>query len=154
MPFGLGKSTRRQLAELSGDWVGWLDPGVEVEGKMKVTSGLIRVNTHFKGEIDSEGAVVVHDQGEVDGDIRTRILSVTGKIKGNVHASERLEIKEHGVVLGSIYTPCLLVDPGGFFDGQCHMPTPGPAASSAISPETKTVSHDAAAPVGDASEPH
>ena len=154
MPFGLGKSTRRQLPELSGDWVGWLDPGVEVEGKMKVTSGLIRVNTHFKGEIQSEGAVVVHDQGEVDGDIRTRILSVTGKIKGNVHASERLEIKEHGVVLGSIYTPCLLVDPGGFFDGQCHMPTPGPAAPSATAPETKTVPRDAANSVGEAPQPH
>ena len=154
MPFGLGKSTRRQLAELSGDWVGWLDPGVEVEGKMKVTSGLIRVNTHFKGQIDSEGAVVVHDQGEVDGDIRTRILSVTGKIKGNVHASERLEIKEHGVVLGSIYTPCLLVDPGGFFDGQCHMPTPGPAAPGAAAPETKSISQDATTPEGDAPEAH
>jgi cytoskeletal protein CcmA (bactofilin family) len=142
------------LAELSGDWVGWLDPGVEVEGKMKVTSGLIRVNTHFKGEIESEGGVVVHDQGEVDGDIRTRILSVTGKIKGNVHASERLEIKEHGVVLGSIYTPCLLVEPGGFFDGQCHMPTPGPGTTSVPAPETKAVSRDPAAPVGDASEPH
>ena len=130
MPFGLGKSRRHLLPELSGDWVGWLDPGVEVEGKMKVASGLIRVNTHFKGEITSEGAVVVHDQGEVDGDIHTRILSVTGKIKGNVHASEHLEIKEHGVVLGSIYTPCLLVEPGGFFDGQCHMPTPEPAAQT------------------------
>ena len=154
MPFGLGKSRRGQLTELSGDWVGWLDPGVEVEGKMKVTSGLIRVNTHFKGEITSEGAVVVHDQGEVDGDIRTRILSVTGKIKGNVHASEHLEIKEHGVVLGSIFTPCLLVEPGGFFDGQCHMPTPGPAAASPPAPETKTTSQDAATSVGDSSEPH
>jgi cytoskeletal protein CcmA (bactofilin family) len=154
MPFGLGKSRRRQLADLSGDWVGWLDPGVEVEGKMKVASGLIRVNTHFKGEINSEGAVVVHDQGEVDGDIRTRILSVTGKIKGNVHASERLEIKEHGVVLGSIYTPCLLVDPGGFFDGQCHMPTPGPAAQPTPAPEAKNNSPDAARPVEDAPAPH
>jgi len=154
MPFGVGKSRRHQLPELSGDWVGWLDPGVEVEGKMKVASGLFRVNTHFKGEITSEGAVVVHDQGEVDGDIHTRILSVTGKIKGNVHASEHLEIKEHGVVLGSIYTPCLLVEPGGFFDGQCHMPTPGPAAPDAPSPGTKTNSQDAAAPVGDAPEPH
>jgi cytoskeletal protein CcmA (bactofilin family) len=154
MPFGVGKSKRHQMPELSGDWVGWLDPGVEVEGKMKVTSGLIRVNTHFKGEIDSEGAVVVHDQGEVEGDIRTRILSVTGKIKGNVHASEHLEIKEHGVVLGSIYTPCLLVEPGGFFDGQCHMPTPGPAAPGATAAETKSTSQDAAAPVRDAPEPH
>jgi cytoskeletal protein CcmA (bactofilin family) len=130
MPFGFGKSKRRQLADLSGDWVGWLDPGVEVEGKMKVASGLIRVNTHFKGEIHSEGTVVIHDQGEVDGEVRSRIISVTGKIKGNVHAAERLEIKEHGVVLGAIYTPCLLVDPGGFFDGQCHMPTPEPAAQT------------------------
>jgi cytoskeletal protein CcmA (bactofilin family) len=130
MPFGFGKSRRRQPADLSGDWVGWLEPGVEVEGKMKVASGLIRVNTHFKGEINCEGTVVVHDQGEVEGEIHTRIASVTGKIKGNIHASERLEIKEHGVVLGAIYTPCLLVDPGGYFDGQCHMPTPEPAAQT------------------------
>ncbi len=127
MPFGFGISRRRQLASLPGEWVGWLEPGVEVEGKMKVTSGWIRVNTHFKGEIRSEGSVVVHDQGEVDGEIHTRVASITGKVKGSVHAAERLEIKEHGVVLGSIYTPCLVVDPGGFFDGQCHMPTPEPA---------------------------
>jgi len=137
MPFGFGKSKRKHVSDLAGDWVGWLDPGVEVEGKMKVTSGLIRVNTHFKGEIASEGAIVVHDQGEVEGDIHSRIISVTGKIKGNVHASERLEIKEHGVVLGSIYTPCLLVDPGGFFDGQCRMPTPEPAAQNAPKVDAK-----------------
>jgi cytoskeletal protein CcmA (bactofilin family) len=137
MPFGFGKSKRRQLADLSGEWVGWLDPGVEVEGKMKVASGLIRVNSQFKGEIRSEGTVVVHDQGEVDGEIHSRAVSVTGKIKGNVHASERLEIKEHGVVLGAIYTPCLLIDPGGFFDGQCHMPTPEPAAQTANDRDTK-----------------
>jgi cytoskeletal protein CcmA (bactofilin family) len=137
MPFGFGKSRRRQLADLPGDWVGWLEPGVEVEGKMKVTSGLIRVNTHFKGEINCEGTVVVHDQGEVDGETHARIISVTGKIRGKIHASERLEIKEHGVVLGDIFTPCLLVDPGGFFDGQCHMPTPEPATQTANGVDTK-----------------
>jgi cytoskeletal protein CcmA (bactofilin family) len=137
MPFGFGKSRRRQLADIPGEWVGWLEPGVEVEGKMKVTSGLIRVNAHFKGEVDCEGMIVVHDQGEVDGEIRTRIISVTGKIKGTIHASERLEIKEHGVVLGDIFTPCLVVDPGGFFDGQCHMPTPEPATQPASGVDTK-----------------
>jgi cytoskeletal protein CcmA (bactofilin family) len=137
MPFGFGKSRRRQLTDLPGDWVGWLEPGVEVEGKMTVTSGLIRVNTHFKGEINSEGTIVVHDQGELDGEIQTRIISVTGRIRGNIRASERLEIKEHGVVLGDIYTPCLVVDPGGFFDGQCHMPTPEPTAQTASGVDSK-----------------
>jgi cytoskeletal protein CcmA (bactofilin family) len=138
MLFGFGRSKRRTLTDPAGEWVGWLEPGVEVEGKMKVASGLIRVNTHFKGEINCEGTIVVHDQGEVDGEIHTRIISVTGKIKGNIHAAERLEIKEHGVVLGAIYTPCLLVDPGGFFDGQCHMPTPEPATQTANGVDTKS----------------
>ena len=129
MAFGLSKpgTRRRELSDLPNDWVGWLEPGVEVEGKMKVTGGLIRLNSFFKGDIVSDGAVVVHDQGEVEGNIQSRVVSITGKVKGTVHAKERLEIKEHGSVVGDIYTSCLLVDPGGFFDGQCHMPTPAPA---------------------------
>ena len=137
MPFGWGKSRRRrELAELPGDWVGWLEPGVELEGKLKVSAGLIRLNSHFKGEIHSEGAVVIPAQGEVEGEVHSRVVSITGKVKGAVHASERLEIKEHGVVLGDIYTPCLLVDPGGFFDGQCHMPAPEPAAQTTTQEES------------------
>lgn len=128
MAFGLGKTRRRRELEdiLDDDMVGLLEPGVEVEGQMKFPSGMVRLNSRFKGEIASEGTLVVADQGEIEGVIRARLISVAGKVKGAVHASERLEIKEHGVVLGDIYTPTLVVDPGGFFDGQCHMPTPEP----------------------------
>jgi cytoskeletal protein CcmA (bactofilin family) len=133
MAWGFGKAgRRRELAELlDDDMVGLLEPGVEVEGKMKIACGMIRLNSHFKGEIASEGTLVVADQGEIEGEIRAKRLSIAGKVKGTVHASERLEIKEHGVVLGDIYTPCLVVDPGGYFDGECHMPTPEPEKSPA-----------------------
>ncbi len=139
MAFGMGKPSahRRELTDLPDDWVGWLEPGVEVEGKMKVTTGLVRLNSHFRGEITSDGAVVVHDQGEVEGDIHAKVASITGKVKGSIHAAERLEIKEHGIVLGDIFTPCLLVDPGGFFDGQCHMPTPEPAGQTPSSADAQ-----------------
>lgn len=128
MAFGKSKpgTRHRELADLPEDWVGWLEPGVEVEGKLKVSGGLIRFNARLKGEIASDSAVVVHEKGEVEGGIDSRIVSITGKVKGTVHARERLEIKEHGIVIGDIYTPCLLIDPGGFFDGQCHMPTAKP----------------------------
>jgi cytoskeletal protein CcmA (bactofilin family) len=116
---------RRQLAELLDDeMVGLVEPGVELEGKLKFTTGMIRLNAHFKGDIQSEGAIVVADQGEVEAEIHARTVSIAGKVKGAIHASERIEIREHGVVLGDIYTPCLVIDPGGYFDGQCHMPTP------------------------------
>ena len=129
MPFGWGKArNRREVAEPPEDWVGWFEPGVELEGTLKVGAGLIRLNSHCKGEIHSEGTVVIHDQGEVEGEVRSKVVSVTGKVKGSVYALERLEIKEHGVILGDIYTPCLVVDPGGFFAGNCHMPTPEPTS--------------------------
>ena len=138
MPFGFGKpSRRRELAQLPDDWVGWIEPGVELEGKMKVSAGLVRLNSHFKGEITCEGTIVVHDQGEIEGDIHSKLISITGKVKGNIHAAERLEIKEHGIVLGDIFTPCLVVDPGGFFDGQCHMPTPEPSSQPTSDLDTK-----------------
>ena len=119
------KQRRRELAELlDEEMVALIEPGIELEGRFKFTSGMIRLNAHFKGEIQSEGSVVVADQGEVEAEIHARHVSVAGKVKGAIHASERMEIREHGVVLGDIYTPCLVIDPGGFFDGQCHMPTP------------------------------
>ena len=118
---------RRELAELLDDeMVGLLEPGVEVEGRMKINCGMIRLNSHFKGEIVSEGLVVVAEQGDIEAEIHAKQVNIHGKVKGAVHAAERLEIKEHGIVLGDIYTPCLVVDPGGYLEGQCHMPNPEP----------------------------
>jgi len=107
--------------------VGLLEPGLEIEGKITVSDGMIRINTHVKGQIDCSGALVLAEQGEVDGEIHTRFISVAGKVKGAVHASEKVEIKANGVVLGDIHTGSLVIEPGGYFDGQCHMPAPAPA---------------------------
>lgn len=113
------------------DVMGLLEPGVEIEGKMRFEAGLVRINSHFKGQIECEGTVVVAEQGEVEAEIKTRIISIAGKVKGSIHATERLEIKGQGVVLGDINTPSLIVEPGGYFDGQCHMPTPEPQKPAA-----------------------
>jgi cytoskeletal protein CcmA (bactofilin family) len=119
------RQRQRQLAQLlEEEMVGLIEPGLEVEGKLKFTSGMIRLNAHFKGEISSEGSVVVADQGEVEAEIHARTVSIAGKVKGSIHASERIEIFEHGVLLGDISTPSLVIHPGGFFEGQCHAPAP------------------------------
>ena len=131
MPLNFWKA-REKPAPLPGeDLVGYFEPSIELEGKMKVTSGMIRLNTGFKGEITSQGTVVIADQGEVEATVQAKVVSVAGKVKGNIHAAERLEIKEHGVVLGEIYTRVLVVEPGGYFEGQCHMPTGAQASQAA-----------------------
>ena len=117
--------------------VGLLEPGIEFEGKMTVASGMVRINTHIKGEVDCAGAVIVAEQGEVDGEVRSKFISVAGKIKGTIRASEKIEIKANGVVLGDIHTGSLVIEPGGYFDGQCHMPVPEPMSQSEETEEAK-----------------
>jgi cytoskeletal protein CcmA (bactofilin family) len=107
-----------------------LEPGVDVEGKLTLGSGAVRLNAHFKGEIVGDGTVFVAERGEVEAEIKAKTVVVVGKIKGSVHAAERLEIWERGVILGDISTPVLIVEPGGYFDGQCHMPTQGNEAAA------------------------
>lgn len=120
-----------------------LEPGVEFEGKMKVASGVVRINTHFKGEISGEGALVIAERGEVEAGIAVKSVTVMGKVKGAIQASERLEIRERGVILGDITTPVLLVEPGGYFDGQCHMPASVGEAAKAPAEEGKQASAQA-----------
>jgi len=139
MAFGLNKPAKhhRESPDFPDDWVGWLEPGVEVEGNMNVSAGLVRINARLKGDIVSDGPVVIHEQGEIEGNIQCRAASIAGKVKGTIHAKDQLEIKEHGIVLGDIHTSCLLIAPGGFLNGQCHMPTSQPGTQVAEEVEVK-----------------
>jgi cytoskeletal protein CcmA (bactofilin family) len=123
-------STKRQdrqgLREVSNeDIVALFEPGIKIEGRIRVASGMIRLNCQFKGTICSAGAIIVADEGDIEAEIQTGQISVAGKVKGNVHASEQLEIKDHGVLLGDVEPPSLAVDPGAYFTGHCNMPTHG-----------------------------
>lgn len=116
--FRVGSSENLADQEL----VGLLEPGLEFEGIMTASTGMVRLNTHFKGEVRCSGAVVLADQGEMEGEIHCRFLSVAGKVKGTIYAADKVEIKANGVVIGDIYTASLILEPGGYLNGHCHMP--------------------------------
>jgi cytoskeletal protein CcmA (bactofilin family) len=105
--------------------VALLEPGIEIEGQIKVPSGMVRLNCRFKGAICSAGTVIVASQGDIEADIEAMQISIAGKVKGTVRASKQLEITEHGILLGDVETPSLKVDPGAYFTGHCDMPTHG-----------------------------
>jgi cytoskeletal protein CcmA (bactofilin family) len=122
----LGRLNRQGLRAASNEEiVALLEPGIEIEGQIKVSSGMVRLNCQFKGAICSTRTVIVASQGDVEADIEAKQISIAGKVKGNVRASDRLEITEHGILLGNVETPSLKVDPGAYFTGHCDMPTHG-----------------------------
>ena len=115
----------------SSAWTGFLDKSVHLEGTLEL-AGTFRVEGHVKGTIISSQSLVLGEGARVEGRIEGNHVSISGRFDGVISAKGRVEIHAKGIVTGEIHTPCLVIEPGGVFDGQCHML----AASEAAKPLT------------------
>jgi cytoskeletal protein CcmA (bactofilin family) len=114
----------RDLTDLSsvGEIQALLGRGTAYEGKLTF-EGRVRIDGHFKGEVFSDGVLIVGDGAEVEGDVEVGTLIVRGGVlRGAVKAQKLVEIHAPGQVHGDIDTPQLFIDRGVVFEGRCVMP--------------------------------
>lgn len=102
------------------EWTGFIDQGVTLEGTLQVT-GTFRVDGTIKGNIISEQTLILGERAKVEGQIEGNRVVIAGRYDGVIFAKGRVEIQAKGVVTGEVHSPCLVIDPGGIFDGRCHM---------------------------------
>jgi cytoskeletal protein CcmA (bactofilin family) len=118
-----------------GDLSGFLDVGSHFEGELKFDHSF-RVDGKVIGKVLSDGDLVVGEKGEIDGEIRVGRLFVSGLVKGEVYAAQRLSIHPRGRVEGTVHARALIIEEGGILEGQSSMmvATPERTASEAASP--------------------
>jgi cytoskeletal protein CcmA (bactofilin family) len=97
-----------------------LGRGSEFEGKL-IFEGTVRLDGKFRGQIHSEGKLLVGEHGDLEGEIWVESAIISGKVKGNINAKGKLELHSGARVEGTIITPVLVVQEGAMFDGQCQM---------------------------------
>jgi cytoskeletal protein CcmA (bactofilin family) len=90
------------------------------EGKLKF-EGAIRIDGHFKGEILSEGNLIVGEEGMIDADIHVAYIAISGEVHGNITADQRVDIHAPGKVFGNIHAPVVVIDEGVIFEGNTRM---------------------------------
>jgi cytoskeletal protein CcmA (bactofilin family) len=104
----------------SGEWAGFLDKSVRLEGTIEFP-GTIRLEAQVKGTIISSQTLMLGEGARVEGQIEGNHVLIAGRFDGVIFAKGRVEIQGKGIVTGEIHTPCLVIEAGGIFDGQCHM---------------------------------
>lgn len=90
------------------------------EGKLTF-EGTVQIDGRFAGEIKTEGTLIVGESAQVDANIHAAVVVVQGRVKGDVVASESLEIRSPARVEGNLVTPNLVIEKGAFFEGNCSM---------------------------------
>ncbi len=84
------------------------------------SKGSVRIDGKIEGGISAEG-VILGERGEIQGDISARTVVVGGKVTGNIHATESLELLTKSQVFGDLHAPQLLIAEGAIFEGSCLM---------------------------------
>ncbi|MBN2125202.1 MAG: polymer-forming cytoskeletal protein [Deltaproteobacteria bacterium] len=102
------------------DAVTFLGKGTSFEGRLAF-QGTIRIDGYFKGEIQSEGNLVVGEEGMIEGDMHVAYIAIRGEVHGNILADQRVDIQAPGKVFGNIQAPSVVIDEGVIFEGKTRM---------------------------------
>jgi cytoskeletal protein CcmA (bactofilin family) len=117
----------------SSDWSGFLDRGSRVEGTLDVP-GTFRLDGAVKGRIVSHGLLVLGRSAEVEGEIEAERIVIYGRFHGTLRAGVGVEVHAGAAVSGDVYTRCLLLEPGGRFDGHCYLSAAGESTDPLLVP--------------------
>lgn len=100
-----------------------------IKGTISATE-TTRIDGTIKGEVLSEGTVIIGERGRMEGDITAVNILVAGTVIGNLCISEKMEVTSSGTIKGDILTKTLIIDEGASFMGSCTMDKTGAAMES------------------------
>jgi cytoskeletal protein CcmA (bactofilin family) len=97
----------------------FLDRGTRVSGKLHFECPA-RIDGNIDGEIDGK-EITIGESAVATAQIRADSIIVCGKVKGDVIATNRIEIRPTAKVIGNITAPKLIVHEGAILEGLCSM---------------------------------
>lgn len=100
----------------------FLGKDTEFEGKLSF-KGAVRIDGRFTGEIYTDGTLIAGESAVIKSDIHVSHIIISGEIRGNIIADNRIEVHAPGKVYGNIQAPVVVIDEGVIFEGNCSMQT-------------------------------
>lgn len=108
------------MPEIPANTKNILSSDVEIKGSIKFQNELI-IDGKIEGEIISTGILTVGENAEVRGEIKTKSVTVLGKVHGNITVDERCELKTRAQLIGDLKAARLTIEEGATFVGKSEV---------------------------------
>ncbi len=116
--------------------------GLVIKGEISGSESLF-IDGKVEGTINLPGnRVTVGRNGQVAANITSREIVVLGKVRGNVTATDRVDIRSEGALTGDVTAARISIEDGAFFKGGIDIRKPdakAPAAPAAEPAKAVTV---------------
>jgi len=129
---------QKHMAEHSGKDI--LSSDVEIKGSIKFQKELL-IDGKVEGEIHSDGVLTIGENADIRGEVKTKSITVFGKVQGNITVAERCELKAKCTLQGDLKAARLVIEEGATFIGKSEV-TSGTIAAKPITARPEVVRHD------------
>ena len=106
-----------------------LSKDVEIKGSIKFQKELM-IDGKVEGEIHSDGVLTIGENADIRGEIKTKSITVYGKVQGNITVGERCELKSRCTLQGDLKAARLVIEEGATFIGKSEVTSGKPSAVS------------------------
>ena len=98
----------------------FLGAGTVYEGQLSFL-GAVRIDGEFKGEIRSEGTLILGKDARVYGTVQVSQLILSGYINGEIVAAKKAILHKSANLEGKLSTPILVMEEGAKIQGSLSM---------------------------------
>jgi excisionase family DNA binding protein len=99
-----------------------LDVDASMQGTLSFKDPVnLRINGKFEGKLVTKGTLTIGKGANVNAEIVGEIVTIAGKIKGEIRATKELCLKSQAQVEGNIESPVLSIEKGAKLNGQINM---------------------------------
>jgi cytoskeletal protein CcmA (bactofilin family) len=107
--------------------VATIGKSVVVKGELSGSEDLV-VDGEVEGSIALRGqSLTIGPNGRVRANVEARNVILHGRVDGDIHASERVELRKSASLSGDITTARISIEDGAFFKGTIDIQKPEPA---------------------------
>jgi cytoskeletal protein CcmA (bactofilin family) len=98
----------------------YLGAGTAYQGQLSFL-GTVRIDGEYKGEIKSEGTLILGKEAKVQGKIQVAQLILSGSIEGEIIVGKKTIMHKTAHLTGNIITPILAMEEGAALQGKVQM---------------------------------
>ncbi len=102
----------------SGESQTIIGPTVKVEGAFASDDNIL-IEGHVIGTITTTKNLTVGVGAQIEADVTAANMNIAGKVKGNLHASESIQLTSSAEIVGDIETNIISIETGASVQGRC-----------------------------------
>ena len=97
-----------------------LSKDIEFSGSLNFEKPFL-IRGKLSGNINARGMLVIDEEAVVEANINASRVIIRGSVKGDVSATEKVEVTITGKLIGNVKAPEIYMETGCTFNGRCTM---------------------------------